>query len=73
MSSDEKGSESGVAKRVQKHRHNLYVQRQKAEEPPVAKYLSDLVKNEAGYEAVVEKIKELVLVGWQHASSEQKV
>ena len=56
MSSDEEGSESGVANRVQKHRHNLYVQRAKAEEPPVAKYLTDLVKNDAGKKAVAEKI-----------------
>ena len=61
---DGEGSETGVTKRVRQHRLNLYKQRQKATEPPVAKYLSDLVKNDQGRTAVVDKIKELVLVGW---------
>jgi len=57
---------------VWRHRHNLHYQKQIAKEPPVAKYLTDLVKSDAGYKDVAEKIKQLVLVGWECASSEEK-
>ena len=51
-------------KRVKDHRHKLYYQRSIANEPPLAKYLSVLVKNDEGYSAVVDQIKALVLAGW---------
>ena len=65
---EEESSETGVVKRVKAHRHKLRKQRELGKEPPVAKYLSALVKKDKGYTAVVNEIKELVLDGWQHAS-----